>query len=143
MPHQRKYVAHSGGIEACPSRAKRWISAYASHGFSSRLRRSARCAFVSLTASVIAPPRSRKRESRAPLRRPYPGSKAHSTQRPHPLGRPPCSSKYTLSIEIVNYMGGRAETLDSGGIQRGGDVAPGPTPSDVDPACREARRQTG
>src|SRR3989442_174175 len=51
MPHQRKYVpSHSGGIASQPSRAKRWISAYASQGFSSRLSRSTRWAFVSVPA---------------------------------------------------------------------------------------------
>src|SRR5262245_22791581 len=51
MPHQRKYVPHSGGIDPCPSRAKRTISAYASQGFRARFKRSARWAFVSLTGS--------------------------------------------------------------------------------------------
>src|SRR5256885_4462896 len=54
MPHQRKYVAHSGGIDACPSRAKRSMVAYASHGFSSRLSRSARCALLSFTSLTLA-----------------------------------------------------------------------------------------
>src|SRR5215470_18097408 len=61
MPHQRKYVpSHSGGTESQPSRAKRSISAWASHGFSSRLSRSTRCAFVSFTASLIGPSRTKK-----------------------------------------------------------------------------------
>src|SRR2546427_8477847 len=54
MPHQRKYVAHSGGIDAYPSRAKRSMAAYASHGFSSRLSRSARCALLSFTSLTLA-----------------------------------------------------------------------------------------
>src|SRR6266403_4958314 len=54
MPHQRKYVAHSGGIAAWPSRAKRSMVAYASHGFSSRLSRSARCALLSFTSLTLA-----------------------------------------------------------------------------------------
>src|SRR5213594_3395736 len=57
MPHQRKYVpSHSGEIASQPSRAKRWMSAYASQGLSSRLSRSTRCAFVSFTASLIGAP---------------------------------------------------------------------------------------
>src|SRR5215831_8372524 len=39
-------------MEAWPSRANRRISSKASHGFSSRLSRSARCALVSLTVSL-------------------------------------------------------------------------------------------
>src|SRR2546426_12148883 len=54
MPHQRKYVAHSGGIDAYPSRAKRSMAVYASHGFSSRLSRSARCALLSFTSLTLA-----------------------------------------------------------------------------------------
>src|SRR5947199_9408263 len=54
MPHQRKYVAHSGGIDACPSRAKRSMAAYASHGFSSRLSSYARCALLSFTSLTLA-----------------------------------------------------------------------------------------
>src|SRR5215510_3364927 len=66
MPHQRKYVpSHSGGTESQPSRAKRSISAWASHGFSSRLSRSTRCAFDSFTASFIGPSRTQKAEGRA------------------------------------------------------------------------------
>src|SRR5256885_13661186 len=62
MPHQRKYVAHSGGIAAWPSRAKRSMVAYASHGFSSRLSRSARCALLSFTSLTLA---SAETQSRA------------------------------------------------------------------------------
>src|SRR5258707_14442136 len=62
MPHQRKYVAHSGGIAAWPSRAKRSMAAYASHGFSSRLSRSARCALLSFTSLTLA---SAETQSRA------------------------------------------------------------------------------
>src|SRR5262245_14124125 len=66
MPHQRKYVpSHSGGTESQPSRAKRSISAWASHGFSSRLSRSTRCAFDSFTASLIGPSRKKKAGGRA------------------------------------------------------------------------------
>src|SRR5580698_6070070 len=54
MPHQRKYVLHSSGIEDRPSRAKARISSIASQGFFSRLRRSARCAFVSFVAEISA-----------------------------------------------------------------------------------------
>src|SRR5213593_1588093 len=54
MPHQRKYVpSHSGGTASQPSRAKRWMSANASQGLSSRLSLSTRCAFVSFTASLM------------------------------------------------------------------------------------------
>src|SRR2546428_10620440 len=62
MPHQRKYVAHSGGMDAWPSRAKRSMVSYASHGFSSRLSRSARCALLSFTSLTLA---SAKHQSRA------------------------------------------------------------------------------
>src|SRR5207245_4024535 len=61
MPHQRKYVAHSGGIDACPSRAKRSMAAYASHGFSSRLSRSARCALLSFTSLTLASAETERR----------------------------------------------------------------------------------
>src|SRR6266446_9307132 len=69
MPHQRKYVpSHLGGTASQPSRAKRWMSAYASQGFSSRLSLSTRCAFVSFTASLMGASRNhgclQKRKSR-------------------------------------------------------------------------------
>src|SRR2546423_8835513 len=62
MPHQRKYVAHSGGTAPWPSRAKRWMVAYASHGFSWVLSRSARCALLSFTSLTLA---SAETQSRA------------------------------------------------------------------------------
>src|SRR6266436_7446902 len=66
MPHQRKYVpSHSGGTASQPSRAKRWMSAYASQGFSSRLSLSTRCAFVSFTASLMGASRNAKAGERA------------------------------------------------------------------------------
>src|SRR5713101_4883995 len=71
MPHQRKYVpSHSGGTASQPSRAKRWMSAYASQGFSSRLSLSTRCAFVSFTASLMGASRNAKAGERALLGRP-------------------------------------------------------------------------
>src|SRR2546430_6549116 len=80
MPHQRKYVpSHSGGIASQPSRAKRWISAYASHGFSSPLSRSTRWAFVSFTASLITFLRKRKAaSSEVPERHFHPGLAARA-----------------------------------------------------------------
>src|SRR5881409_1446634 len=61
MPHQRKYVpSHSGGTASQPSCAKRWISAYASQGLSSRLSLSTRCAFVSFMASLMGASRNAK-----------------------------------------------------------------------------------
>src|SRR3989442_8383425 len=66
MPHQRKYVpSHSGGTASQPSRAKRWMSAYASQGLSSRLSLSTRCAFVSFTASLMDASRNAKAGERS------------------------------------------------------------------------------
>src|SRR5215467_14593225 len=53
MPHHRKYVPHSGGIAAWPSRANRSMVSYASHGFSSRLSRSARSALLSFASLTL------------------------------------------------------------------------------------------
>src|ERR1700722_3474659 len=61
MPHERKYVpSHSGGIDACPSRANSRISSMHSHAFLARLNRSTRCAFVSLMVSLIKRSHSQK-----------------------------------------------------------------------------------
>src|SRR5262245_11343132 len=53
MPHHRKYVPHSGGIVACPSRANRSIVSNASQGFSSRLSRSVRSALLSFRSLTL------------------------------------------------------------------------------------------
>src|SRR5271157_2006646 len=56
-PQNRKYVpSQSGGIDSKPFLANRRISSRHSQGFFSRLRRSIRCAFVSLTCSAIRLP---------------------------------------------------------------------------------------
>src|SRR5262245_19171380 len=116
MPHQRKYVpSHSGGTESQPSRAKRSISAWASHGFSSRLSRSTRCAFDSFTASLIGPSRTQKAGGWARFSARPPGRYPLASSSPgRGLRHPRTSHGYTNPRFTSRVLGSRAAWLEGG-----------------------------
>src|SRR5256885_10439356 len=114
MPHQRKYVAHSGGIDACPAREKRSMAAYASHGFSSRLSRSARCALLSFTSLTLA---SAETEARGTGRSGahstyFSGTSTHDLQRAHfATTRPVADSTRRIALRMITSSSLRATTF--------------------------------